>query len=195
MDVAGWDAYSALCSEWGARIDLTAPTEGLALRELLFKDAEQILGTGVVEPGMRLVDVGAGVGAPTIPLLLAVPDLRATLIEPRRKRVTFLRYAIGSLGLAERATVIEEAIDIDAPAVQGAPFDVSLSRATFEPTTWLRVGLALASTVLVFGAKGPAPRNENAELQEQTRYTIASTGAPRKLWVYRLTKSCRLPLL
>jgi 16S rRNA (guanine527-N7)-methyltransferase len=48
---------------------------------------------------LRVVDVGSGAGLPGIPLALARPDLRVTLLEPLARRIAFLTEAVSTLGL------------------------------------------------------------------------------------------------
>ena len=47
----------------------------------------------------KIADIGSGAGLPGIPLALARPDLRVTLIEPLLRRSDFLREVIDDLGL------------------------------------------------------------------------------------------------
>jgi 16S rRNA (guanine527-N7)-methyltransferase len=51
-----------------------------------------------VPEGARVVDVGSGAGLPGIPLALARPDLRVTLVEPMARRVDFLEEVRATLG-------------------------------------------------------------------------------------------------
>ena len=51
-------------------------------------------------PGARVADVGSGGGVPGLPLAIALPDHRFTLIEATGKKAAFLRSAAGALGLA-----------------------------------------------------------------------------------------------
>ena len=68
-----------------------------------------------------VVDIGSGAGLPGIPLALARPDLRITLVEPLLRRVNFLEEVIDELGVdvrvirgrAEEKVVIAEAGDSD----------------------------------------------------------------------------------
>lgn len=53
----------------------------------------------LVGPGDRVVDIGSGAGLPGIPLALARPDLRVTLIEPLLRRSDFLREVVDELGI------------------------------------------------------------------------------------------------
>jgi 16S rRNA (guanine527-N7)-methyltransferase len=49
----------------------------------------------------NLVDLGGGGGFPGMPLRIAVPSLRACLIESNRKKAAFLAEVVRTLGLAE----------------------------------------------------------------------------------------------
>jgi len=49
--------------------------------------------------GGRVIDIGSGAGFPAIPLALVKPGLEFTLVEPSRKKVTFLRHVVRRLRL------------------------------------------------------------------------------------------------
>ena len=53
----------------------------------------------LLSPGEQIADIGSGAGLPGIPLALARPDLRVTLIEPLLRRSDFLREVIEDLNL------------------------------------------------------------------------------------------------
>ncbi len=53
----------------------------------------------VVPEGATVCDLGTGAGLPGIVLAIARPDLRVTLVEPLRRRTTFLEEAVAELGL------------------------------------------------------------------------------------------------
>src|SRR5690242_2238873 len=53
----------------------------------------------LLDPGDRVADIGSGAGLPGIPLALARPDLRLTLVEPLLRRSDFLREVADDLGL------------------------------------------------------------------------------------------------
>lgn len=59
----------------------------------------------VMPQGATLIDVGSGAGLPGIPLAIARPDLKITLIEPLLKRSTYLNEVVDLLGL-DNVTVI-----------------------------------------------------------------------------------------
>ena len=55
--------------------------------------------------GGRWADLGSGGGLPGIPLALALPGVRLTLIESVGKKCAFLREAVARLGLGDRVEV------------------------------------------------------------------------------------------
>ena len=82
----------------------------------------------VMPQGATLIDVGSGAGLPGIPLAIARPDLKITLIEPLLKRFTYLNEVVDLLGL-DNVTVIRGRAE-EGPvkkAVKGA--DIVTSRA------------------------------------------------------------------
>jgi 16S rRNA (guanine527-N7)-methyltransferase len=94
--------YLALLSKWNRAYNLTAirdPAE-MVVRHLL-----DSLAIHRFVDGGRLADIGTGPGLPGIPLALALPDLRVSLVESAGKKARFLAEAVRLLGLAERVTV------------------------------------------------------------------------------------------
>lgn len=181
----GWRRYFDLAKSWGAKTDLTSARTDEQLTEILFLDAAFVIKAAWCPVGANLVDVGAGVGAPTIPILLADETLSATLVEPRRMRTVFLRTAAGSLDIATRMTALETKVDADEPSVPGSPFTIALSRATFSPDEWLRIGARLADEVWVLTAGAePAPRDD-LRLVRRLDYAVPTSGAPRSILAYR----------
>ena len=76
----------------------------------------------LIEPGASVVDIGSGAGLPGIPLAIARPDLRITLLEPMLRRTEFLMMVVTTLGIpiavvrgrAEDPTVREQLGGADA---------------------------------------------------------------------------------
>lgn len=61
---------------------------------------------GLLAEGSDVVDVGSGAGLPGVPLAIARPDLRMTLLEPLLRRATFLSEAAAALDLPDRVRVV-----------------------------------------------------------------------------------------
>lgn len=180
----GWAAYFEVTQSWDARTDLTSARTDTELAEILFLDAAQLILAGWTQPSAALVDIGAGVGAPTISILLTDETLRATLVEPRRIRTAFLRTAVGSLSIAQRTTILEQKVDPESPVVDGAPFNIALSRATFSPEDWLPIGVKLADEVWALTAGTEIDTPGDLRLVRRLDYAVPSSGAPRSILSY-----------
>jgi 16S rRNA (guanine527-N7)-methyltransferase len=88
---------------------------------------------GVAElPAEALVaDIGSGAGIPGVPLAIALPTSRFTLIEPRRGRAAFLEAVADEIGLMNLEIVRKPVED-----VRGT-FDACVARAFSSPSaTW-----------------------------------------------------------
>jgi 16S rRNA (guanine527-N7)-methyltransferase len=177
-----WIEYAGLTVEWAKRTDLTAAVTPAGLLDVLFLDAVELLAAGLLGAGMTVVDIGSGVGAPALPLALALPGTRWTLIEPRRRRVVFLRMAIGTLGLAPRVEVIEAKVDPEDP--QLGPYDCAMSRATFSSAEWLRLGQRIARDVIVFAGPSGLPDEAHGEPRAVRQYRTLERATPRSIALY-----------
>jgi 16S rRNA (guanine527-N7)-methyltransferase len=119
--LAGLARYLAELDIRRRSTNLTGP---LPAEELAAHALESVLGEGLIAHGARLVDLGSGAGFPGLPLAIARPDLSVTLLEPRAKRVAFLRHVVRALP-AENARV-------EAGAVRDLPrgaYQIATSRA------------------------------------------------------------------
>jgi 16S rRNA (guanine527-N7)-methyltransferase len=76
-----------------------------------------------------VVDVGSGAGLPGIPLALARPDLRVTLIEPLLRRTTFLDEVVDRLGIGDRVQVLRGRAEELISMFHVRPADVATARA------------------------------------------------------------------
>ena len=85
---------------WSRKINLIAKgTPEAEILEKHFLDSLTLLPLLDV-PGSHLLDVGTGAGFPGLVCKAARPDLTVTLLEPRLKRVSFLRHIIRILNLS-----------------------------------------------------------------------------------------------
>lgn len=128
--------YVRLLLDVGARTNLVGTRDPARLLDEVVLDAAQLAPLLPGGPG-RLIDVGSGAGLPGIPVLLLRPDWSGVLLEPRRRRAAFLRHAVRSLGLADRATVVEARLeDAVETGLVVPPFAVAAAKAVFAPGLW-----------------------------------------------------------
>lgn len=180
--------YAALAAEWNRHLDLTAADGAEAIVEVLAADAFVLSRRGeeaLVEEGEAVLDVGSGAGGPALALAILREDVSLALLEPKNKRVAFLRSVIGQLELAGRVSAHEGRIDVRAPSVPDAVAralptpTLASARATFEPPIWAEVGLALAPSALLYLSREEPP--EGSLITRDVRYTLPLRGSARRI--------------
>lgn len=177
--------FTRLASEWNQHLDLTAAAGPSDIAEVLVADALVLARPELVKEGEALLDVGTGAGGPALALAILREDVSVALLEPKGKRVAFLRTVIGALDLAPRVRAHEGRVEPKKPTVpptvaaQLPRIDVSCARATFEPRVWSDVGLALAPSTLVLLAQESVPPGRH--VHASARYALPFKGAPREI--------------
>ena len=152
-------AYLDLLARWNRTYNLTAVRDP---REMV---SRHLLDSLAMEPFLdgidSLADLGTGPGLPGIPLAIARPGLRVTLVEANGKKARFLREAVRTLGLAN-AEVAESRIEaLDRPGT----FDAITARALATLPQILEFGgHLLAPGGKLLAMKGARPDEEIAAL-------------------------------
>ena len=90
--------------EWNKTINLTAITKPKEIIVKHFIDSLLALITTSFPKDGVVLDVGSGGGFPGIPLKIVKPDMRLVLVEPVRKKCSFLHSVIGLLKLHDVST-------------------------------------------------------------------------------------------
>jgi 16S rRNA (guanine527-N7)-methyltransferase len=156
--------YYELLHEWNPRLHLVAPASApeFATRHVL----ESLLLLNHLPPAARMADIGSGAGLPSIPCLIARPDIQAVLIESSKKKAVFLREALSQTGTSARATVVADRFEnVDAPEVD---FVTCRALERFEETVPQLVKWAPGDVVfLFFGGEGLAESMEGLEFTAQ----------------------------
>jgi 16S rRNA (guanine527-N7)-methyltransferase len=176
-------AYYEQVNHWNARLHLVAPCspEEFATRHVL----ESMLALRFLTLGARVADVGSGAGLPIIPCLIAREDLHATLIEANAKKGVFLREALRTAGLTERARVVTERFEkTHAPAADFITCR-ALERLTEMFPTLLEWSTD-ASTLLFFAGPTLRQQIERAALDYHSVHIPASEQ--RFLFVIKKSK-------
>ena len=120
--------------DWNSRVNLTAVTGVDEVQTRHFLDSlsvAQAIPERNLESG-RFVDVGSGAGFPGLPLKIAFPGLRATLIDSTAKKTAFLSHLVDVLKLdgVDVLTGRAETLAHD-PELRGT-FDLVVTRAVAD---------------------------------------------------------------
>jgi 16S rRNA (guanine527-N7)-methyltransferase len=143
-----FDLYYHELIDWNACINLTSITEHDQVVVKHFLDSLSI--APILRPlasAARLIDIGAGAGFPGIPLKIAFPDLRLTLLETTGKKVEFLKHVIARLQLRDAIAIQARAEDAGRSPDHREQYDVAVARAVANMAT-------LAEYALPFVRKG-----------------------------------------
>lgn len=84
-------------------------------RELIL-DSVAPVALGLIRSG-RIIDIGCGVGLPSIPLVAILPELRAVLIDERTARIETARAWAEREGVLDRIEIIKGKIERHIPNV------------------------------------------------------------------------------
>ena len=101
-------AYYELLNERNKVMNLTAITGEAETARLHFLDCAALLKAADFA-GKQVIDVGTGAGFPGVPLKIAEPSIRLTLLDSQAKRIRFLDEVIAVLGLTDTETVLSRA--------------------------------------------------------------------------------------
>jgi 16S rRNA (guanine527-N7)-methyltransferase len=166
--------YVALLARWNRTYNLTAirDAERMVSHHLLDSLATlPTLDRLARDRPLAVLDVGSGAGLPGIPIALARPAWRVTMVEPVQKKGAFLNQAIAELGLGNAQVAIVRVEDLRSPA----PFDVVISRAFADLAAFAAAALPHAAPDgWLVAMKGVHPDAELAELPA----TVEVVAAP-----------------
>jgi 16S rRNA (guanine527-N7)-methyltransferase len=103
------EAYFRLLAQWNAKINLTSLPVNEPSDEAFDRLLVEPLAAARQVPDASKVwyDLGSGGGSPAIPLKIARPALKLTMIESKERKAAFLREAIRTVGLTG-TTVLNE---------------------------------------------------------------------------------------
>jgi 16S rRNA (guanine527-N7)-methyltransferase len=170
-----FELYYRELVDWNRQVNLTAITgyEDVQVRHFL-DSLTVVLATGPLDrPDLKVIDIGTGAGLPGIPLKIAFPGIRLTLLEATGKKVRFLEYLVGRLGLGGVALAAGRAEELGHDPLYRERFDLVLCRAVAALPALVELGLPFnaAGGRLVAWKKGDISR----ELEE-SRKAVAALG-------------------
>lgn len=129
--------YYEILIEWNEKINLTAITQMDEVVTKHFVDSLALIKVveNLSEKENKIIDVGTGAGFPGIPLIIAYPKLKITLLDSLNKRVKFLEEVIAALELTNIEAIHGRAEDLGHQNVSRETYDICVSRAVANIST------------------------------------------------------------
>ncbi|GAB4451150.1 MAG: 16S rRNA (guanine(527)-N(7))-methyltransferase RsmG [Anaerolineae bacterium] len=128
--LAAFEQYSQELIAWNQRVNLTSITAPDEIAVKHFLDSLSLYPLlAELPPTLALIDVGTGAGFPGLPLKLALPQLRLTLLESTGKKTAFLQHLIQVLHLTGVAILTARAEEAGRRPDQRERYDVATARA------------------------------------------------------------------
>ena len=165
------DDFISLLQEWGSVHNLTGNLHTLQIEENI---VDSIYPLKFLNHFENFADIGTGAGYPGMLLAIARPNIKATLIEPKAKRVAFLNFVKNTLKLDNVEVVHKKAQD-----VLPQSYDLITSRAVTNTSLLLSLtqNLSTKDTEYLF-YKGSLCEDETKEAKLKN-YQIINVGNTR----------------
>ena len=195
-----FERYFELLVEWNEKINLTAITEKNEVYLKHFYDSIAPVLQGLIDnQELKLLDIGAGAGFPSLPMKIICPQLDVTIIDSLNKRINFLKLLAEELGLDKVHFYHGRAEDFAQDKDFRAQFDLVTARAVARMQVlseltipYLKVGGKLLA---LKAANAPEELNEakNAlnllfsKVQDNLSYALPN-GDPRFITVVEKKK-------
>jgi 16S rRNA (guanine527-N7)-methyltransferase len=127
----------------------------------------------IPDNGFKICDIGSGAGFPGIPIALVKPGTNISLIEPSRKKASFLRHIKKTLSI-KNIEIIEKRVENVSDN-----FDIALSRALFSISELIeKASQLLKKTGYIIVSKGPKYEEDLISIPEGKKIEIMSVDLP-----------------
>ncbi len=193
--------YYQELDKWSKKMNLVAKGPMAEILTSHFLDSLTLL-PHLPKGDFSFMDVGTGAGFPGLILKVVCPEMRLTLVEPRTKRVTFLRHIIRSLQLGGEV-VAERLKENDSGQIgQIGTQDIIASRAFADIKTFISLAEPFAKIGgHIICMKGPKADEELALWQAEKKltrleyvkkviYPLGETGKIRQLLFFEKKEMC-----
>jgi len=184
--------YLALLTKWNRVYNLTAITDPAQMITHHALDSLSIAAPLAAllahAPAPRVLDVGSGAGLPGIPLAIARPAWRLTLLDTNSKKTAFIAQAAAELGLSN-VTVATARVE----SFRAEPFDAIVSRAFSSLHDFVAQTRSLLAPAGWWAAmKGAVPQDElpglpaDVQCRDIRRVQVPGLAAERHLLLLKV---------
>lgn len=188
--------YFEILEEKNKVMNLTAISGEKEVYTLHFLDCMAL--TQAVEfLGKSVIDIGSGAGFPGLPLKLAVPEMKLTLLDAQQKRIDFLTKLCAELGESEVICLHARAEEAAFDKTMRGHYDFAVSRAVARLNVLCELCMPFVKPGGAFLAmKGTESDEEieeaskaihvlGGELERCLDYTVAGTDVRHRIVIIR----------
>ncbi len=179
---------------WNRTTNLTAITGSLDVAVKHFVDAIAV--TPLIRSGSSVLDIGSGGGFPGLIIAVMDPSNLITLIEASRKKVSFLKYIVRTMGLSHVNVHHVRAEDLARDPVYQNHFDLVVCRAFSSLDKFVKIALPfLAPKGIAIAMKGKPDALVSDRISKEgikisvTNYKLPVINAQR--CIYRISPSVK----
>ena len=123
--------YKELLFKWNKIHNLTGAKDEKTIDEFIY---DAVFPVSFLPKSKNLLDIGTGAGFPGMILAIALPDTEVTLVEPLKKRASFLQFVKADLGL-ENVRVVKKRVE----EMDSEIFELVTSRAVTDTAMLLEL--------------------------------------------------------
>jgi 16S rRNA (guanine527-N7)-methyltransferase len=141
-----YDLYFKTLVEWNEKMNLTAIT---AKEDVYLKHFYDSISAAFYydfnDKAMNICDVGAGAGFPSLPLKIAFPELKVTIVDSLNKRISFLEHLAKVLKLENTTFIHDRAETFGKNSLYREQYDLVMARAVARLSVLSELCLPLAA--------------------------------------------------
>lgn len=169
------EVFTKLLRQWGQVHNLTG---SLQINDINENILDSVYPLKFIDIHKSFADIGTGAGYPGLILAIALRDVKAYLIEPRVKRVSFLNFVKASLKL-ENLTVICNRVE----KVEDLNVDLITSRAVTNTNLLLDITKNIKQETSSYLFYKGSLVNEEIENAKVNNYTIVNRKDRNYLYI------------
>jgi len=165
--LAQFEQYQQILLEWNQYMNLTRITDPTEIAVKHFLDSLSIyIALQKLPRTFALIDVGTGAGFPGIPLKIALPSIRLSLVESTGKKAAFLEEVIEHLKLSHTKVIHARAEEVGQEISHRQQYHIAVARAVGRLPVLVEYLLPLVKVGgFAIAQKGQHPTEELAEAQ------------------------------
>ena len=123
--------YKEHLFKWNKIHNMTGAKDEKTIDEFIY---DAVFPVSFLPKSKNLLDIGTGAGFPGMILAIALPDVEVTLVEPLKKRASFLQFVKADLGL-KNVKVVKKRVE----EMESKIFELVTSRAVTDTNMLLKL--------------------------------------------------------